>query len=68
MVSSPPKYMGGEIFLDPKYLGVIGIIFLHLGGKSHLGGTDIYLGGIRFSAWDMLLAVCYYISPLNFTD
>ena len=47
MVSSPPpKYMGGEIFLDPNYLGVIGFNFFPPGGKSQLGGTENYLGGI----------------------
>ena len=45
----PPKYMGGEIFLDPHYLGVICSNFLNRGGKNHLGGTDDHLGGINLN-------------------
>ena len=41
----PPKYMGGENFLDPLYLGGKSFDFQNLGGKSHVGGTDNYLGG-----------------------
>ena len=39
----PPITLGGEIFLDLNYLGVIAPNFFHLGGKSNLGGTDPYL-------------------------
>ena len=54
MVSSPPITLGGEIFLDLNYLGVIALNFFHLGGKSNLGGTDRYLGGITLWAfWDI---------------
>ena len=55
MVSSPPpKVMGAQIFLDPNYLGVFCHNYFHLGVKSHLGGTDRYLGGITLWAfWDI---------------
>ena len=34
----PPHYLGegGEIFLDPNYLGVFSLNFFHLGGKTHV--------------------------------
>ena len=46
MVSSPPQVYGGEIFLDPNYLGVICFNFFPPGGESKLGGDKNYLGGI----------------------
>ena len=42
----PPSIWGGEIFLDPNYLGVIGFNFFPPGGKSQLGVTENYLGGV----------------------
>ena len=38
----------------PNYLGVFFLYFSHLGGKTHLGGTDRYLGGITpWAFWDI---------------
>ncbi len=56
----PPSIWGGENFLDPNYLGVFSLNFFHLGGKTHCGGTDKYLGGITpWVFWD--IHICHIL-------